>query len=79
MNFWFCFLLQVLSFGNDDLVYFRGLKLTRTSSKLFIMDELDERELVFAWEDKDTIIDQLRRFSFLSHLMKICVVHDIMP
>jgi hypothetical protein len=43
------------------------------------MDELDERELVFAWEDKDTIIDQLRRFSFLSHLMKICVVHDIMP
>jgi len=46
------------------LVYFRGLKLTRTSSKLFIMDELDERELVFAWEDKDTIIDQLRRFSF---------------
>jgi autophagy-related protein 13 len=28
------------------------------------MDELDERELVFAWEDKDTIIDQLSRFSF---------------
>ncbi|KAL5670081.1 hypothetical protein ACJX0J_022302, partial [Zea mays] len=51
----------VLSFSNDDLVYFRGLKLTRTSSKLFIMDELDERELVFAWEDKDTIIDQLNR------------------
>jgi hypothetical protein len=33
--------------------------LTRTSSKLFIMDEVDERELVFAWDDKDTIIDQL--------------------
>ncbi|KAJ1274435.1 hypothetical protein BS78_05G061500 [Paspalum vaginatum] len=54
-------LQKVLSFGKDDLVYFRGLKLTRTSSKLFIMDELDERELVFAWEDKDTIIDQLNR------------------
>ncbi|CAN6374201.1 unnamed protein product [Urochloa humidicola] len=54
-------LQKVLSFGKDDLVYFRGLKLTRTSSKLFIMDELDERELVFAWEDKDTIIDQLSR------------------
>lgn len=54
-------LQKVLSFGKDDLVYFHGLKLTRTSSKLFIMDELDERELVFAWEDKDTIIDQLNR------------------
>uniref|UniRef100_A0A0A9CL99 Uncharacterized protein n=2 Tax=Arundo donax TaxID=35708 RepID=A0A0A9CL99_ARUDO len=54
-------LRKVLSFGKDDLVYFRGLKLTRTSSKLFIMDELDERELAFAWEDKDTIIDQLNR------------------
>jgi autophagy-related protein 13 len=62
MNSCFGLLLQVLSFGKDDLVYFRGLKLTRTSSKLFIMDELDERELVFAWEDKDTIIDQLSRF-----------------
>jgi hypothetical protein len=41
------------------LGYFHGLKLTRTSSKLFIMDEVDERELVFAWDDKDTIIDQL--------------------
>nr|ACF80189.1 unknown [Zea mays] len=55
------YLQKVLSFGNDDLMYFRGLKLTHTSSKLFIMDELDERELVFAWEDKDTIIDQLNR------------------
>ncbi|TVU26764.1 hypothetical protein EJB05_29324 [Eragrostis curvula] len=54
-------LRKVLSFGKDDLGYFHGLKLTRTSSKLFIMDELDERELVFAWEDKDTIIDQLNR------------------
>ncbi|GJN28234.1 hypothetical protein PR202_gb16336 [Eleusine coracana subsp. coracana] len=55
-------LRKVLSFGKDDLGYFHGLKLTRTSSKLFIMDEVDERELVFAWEDKDTIIDQLNRF-----------------
>ena len=78
INFWFCFLLQVLSFSNDDLVYFRGLKLTRTSSKLFIMDELDERELVFAWEDKDTIIDQLNRFTFWL-LTNICIVHYIMP
>ncbi|KAL6658359.1 hypothetical protein ACP70R_003945 [Stipagrostis hirtigluma subsp. patula] len=54
-------LQKVLSFGKDDLGYFHGLKLTRTSSKLFIMDELDERELAFAWEDKDTIIDQLNR------------------
>ncbi|KAK3119821.1 hypothetical protein QOZ80_9AG0675760 [Eleusine coracana subsp. coracana] len=54
-------LRKVLSFGKDDLGYFHGLKLTRTSSKLFIMDEVDERELVFAWEDKDTIIDQLNR------------------
>jgi hypothetical protein len=53
----------VLSFGKDDLEYFHGLKLTRTLSKLFIMDEVDERELVFAWEDKDTIIDQLNRCS----------------
>ena len=29
------------------------------------MDELDEHELVFAWEDRDTIIDQLNRYSFL--------------
>lgn len=69
MNFWFGFLLQVLSFGKDDLVYFPGVKLARTSSKLFIMDELDEQELVFAWEDKDAIIDQLNRFL----LMKICI------
>ncbi|XP_062197479.1 autophagy-related protein 13b-like isoform X2 [Phragmites australis] len=54
-------LQKVLSFGKYELGYFRGLKLTRTSSKLFIMDELDERELAFAWEDKDTIIDQLNR------------------
>ncbi|KAL6870920.1 hypothetical protein ACP4OV_014768 [Aristida adscensionis] len=54
-------LQKVLSFGKDDLGYFHGLKLTRTASKLFIMDELDERELAFAWEDKDTIIDQLNR------------------
>ncbi|KAG8088957.1 hypothetical protein GUJ93_ZPchr0011g27563 [Zizania palustris] len=54
-------LQKVLSFSKDDLGYFCGLKLTRTSSKLFIMDELDERELAFAWEDRDTIIDQLNR------------------
>ncbi|CAM0874588.1 unnamed protein product [Alopecurus aequalis] len=54
-------LQNVLSFGKDDLGYFHGLKLTRTSSKLFITDELDERELVFAWEDRDIIIDQLNR------------------
>ncbi|KAF8641929.1 hypothetical protein HU200_067642 [Digitaria exilis] len=54
-------LQKVLSFGKDDLVYFPGVKLARTSSKLFIMDELDEQELVFAWEDKDAIIDQLNR------------------
>ncbi|KAM0904887.1 hypothetical protein ACQ4PT_017746 [Festuca glaucescens] len=52
---------KVLSFGKDDLGYFHGLKLTRTSSKLFITDELDERELAFAWEDRDIIIDQLNR------------------
>ncbi|XP_020402974.1 autophagy-related protein 13b isoform X2 [Zea mays] len=72
------YLQKVLSFGNDDLMYFRGLKLTHTSSKLFIMDELDERELVFAWEDKDTIIDQLNRFTFW-FLTKICILHYIMP
>ncbi|EEC67732.1 hypothetical protein OsI_35235 [Oryza sativa Indica Group] len=54
-------LQKVLSYSKYDLGYFHGLKLTRTSSKLFIMDELDEHELVFAWEDRDTIIDQLNR------------------
>lgn len=54
-------LQKVLSFGKNDLGYFHGLKLTRTSSKLFITDELDERELAFAWEDRDIIIDQLNR------------------
>lgn len=52
---------QVLSFDKYDLGYFHGLKLTRTASKLFITDELDERELAFAWEDRDIIIDQLNR------------------
>uniref|UniRef100_A0ACD5X4U2 Uncharacterized protein n=1 Tax=Avena sativa TaxID=4498 RepID=A0ACD5X4U2_AVESA len=52
---------KVISFVKDDLGYFHGLKLTRTSSKLFITDELDERELAFAWEDRDIIIDQLNR------------------
>uniref|UniRef100_A0ACD6A1Q8 Uncharacterized protein n=1 Tax=Avena sativa TaxID=4498 RepID=A0ACD6A1Q8_AVESA len=54
-------LQKVISFVKDDLGYFHGLKLTRTSSKLFITDELDERELAFAWEDRDVIIDQLNR------------------
>lgn len=52
---------KVLSFDKYDLGYFHGLKLTRTASKLFITDELDERELAFAWEDRDIIIDQLNR------------------
>lgn len=51
----------MLSFDKYDLGYFHGLKLTRTSSKLYITDELDERELAFAWEDRDIIIDQLNR------------------
>lgn len=54
-------LQKVLSFDKYDLGYFHGLKLTRTSSKLYITDELDERELAFAWEDRDIIIDQLNR------------------
>lgn len=54
-------LQKVLSSGKDDLGYFHGLKFTRTSSKLFITDELDERELAFVWEDRDSIIDQLNR------------------
>ncbi|KAF0895876.1 hypothetical protein E2562_016599 [Oryza meyeriana var. granulata] len=58
-------LQKVLSYSKYDLGYFHGLKLTRTSSKLFMMDELDERELAFAWEDRDTIIDQLNRYPFL--------------
>ncbi|KAE8789272.1 autophagy-related protein 13a [Hordeum vulgare] len=52
---------KVLSFDKYDLGYFHGLKLTRTTSKLYIRDELDERELAFAWEDRDIIIDQLNR------------------
>ncbi|XP_006662758.1 autophagy-related protein 13b-like [Oryza brachyantha] len=54
-------LQKVLSYSKYDLGYFHGLKLSRTSSKLFIMDELDEQELAFAREDRDTIIDQLNR------------------
>ncbi|KAL6890163.1 hypothetical protein ACP4OV_002071 [Aristida adscensionis] len=49
-------LQKVLSFGKDDLGYFHGLKLTRTASKLFIMDELDERELAFAWEESSAFV-----------------------
>uniref|UniRef100_A0A0D9XPD8 Autophagy-related protein 13 N-terminal domain-containing protein n=1 Tax=Leersia perrieri TaxID=77586 RepID=A0A0D9XPD8_9ORYZ len=54
-------LQKVLSCNKYDLGYFHGLKLARTPSKLFIMGELDEHELAFACEDKDTIIDQLSR------------------
>lgn len=57
----FC-LTWVLFYSKYALWYFHGMKSTRTSSKPFI---IDNRIWHFSLEDRDTIIDQLDRYSFL--------------